>query len=310
MEAYSIVTTVYNNEVEITGFLDNICSQSYMPEEIVIVDGGSSDRTIEYVNRYSMGSPMKIRMLSGKRLNISEGLNIAIQNAGCEVVGITTPGNLFPSDFFEKLIKSMMDESLDVAYSAIEGGNNTLFSEKYTNTLLKNARKSKIASNHGSLVRKSVFYEIGFFYENFIYAGEDTEFFTLVRERKYKTACINDTKLWWEVPSNWKEYRKQIKNYAIADLQILDNKVIFNRILKRIMAVTAPVIVLIAGLSINRKLGIIIVLFYAVYILITCINYRKKKKDMLIALAKKMLPAYYYLKNIKYAKPEYKVRRM
>ncbi|NBI91019.1 glycosyltransferase [Lachnospiraceae bacterium] len=310
MENYSIVTTVYNNEQEIVIFLDNICSQSYLPEEIIIVDGGSSDRTIEYVNQYSSGSSILIKLFSGKRLNISEGLNMAIRNAGCGVVGITTPGNLFPPDFFETLMKRMAEESLDVAYSAIEGGINTPFSKKYADTLLGNSKMSKIASNHGALVRKTVFEEIGYFYEGFVYAGEDTEFFSLVRERNYKAACISDTKLWWEVPANWKEYIKQIRNYAIADLQILDNKTIFIRISKRIAAVAFPVIILMAGISIDSKLGIITVLAYIASAFMMYINYRIRSKDFFIVLAKKMLPSYYYLKNIKYTKLEYKVHRM
>lgn len=309
MENYSIVTTVYNNEQEIIGFLDNLCGQSCLPAEIIIADGGSSDRTIEYINQYSMDGRVEVKLISGKRLNISEGLNIAIKNADCDVVGITTPGNLFPLDFFEILMKRMEEESLDVAYSIIEGKINTPFSEMYTNTLLRNSQISKIASNHGCLVRKRVFDETGYFYEGFVYAGEDTEFFTLVRERKHKTACICDTKLWWEVPSTWKEYVRQIKNYAIADLQILDNKILFCRILKRLLAVIFPVILFIAGMFISGKTGVTIILLYVAGFFIMCIKYRKKGRRFLIALAKKMLPAFYYLKNIKYTKSEYKVRR-
>ena len=42
---YSIVTTVYNDESKILELLKCIESQTLKPDEIIIVDGGSSDNS-------------------------------------------------------------------------------------------------------------------------------------------------------------------------------------------------------------------------------------------------------------------------
>ena len=45
----SFITTIFNEERSITGFLKSLLEQNFIPEEIIIVDGGSSDNTIACV---------------------------------------------------------------------------------------------------------------------------------------------------------------------------------------------------------------------------------------------------------------------
>ena len=52
----SLVATTFNNEDEILLFLDNIFSQSYLPGEIVISDGGSKDKTVELILNYQQNT--------------------------------------------------------------------------------------------------------------------------------------------------------------------------------------------------------------------------------------------------------------
>ena len=58
-----------------------------------------------------------------------------------------------------------------------------------------------------------------------MYAGEDAEFYELVRASGYKTALVPEAKVFWETPSSKEEFLKQIKVYKIADMQINPDKV-------------------------------------------------------------------------------------
>jgi glycosyltransferase involved in cell wall biosynthesis len=49
LEKVSFITTIFNEEKSITGFLKSLLEQNFIPEEIIIVDGGSSDNTIACV---------------------------------------------------------------------------------------------------------------------------------------------------------------------------------------------------------------------------------------------------------------------
>ncbi|MBM3709909.1 MAG: glycosyltransferase [Actinobacteria bacterium] len=59
----SFITTVFNEEKSVLLFLESLVSQTLMPEEIVVVDGGSSDNTlnliIEYFSKTSSSSSLK-----------------------------------------------------------------------------------------------------------------------------------------------------------------------------------------------------------------------------------------------------------
>ena len=52
----SSICTVLNEEETIRDYLDSILNQTLLPDEIVIVDGGSKDKTFrilkEYENKY------------------------------------------------------------------------------------------------------------------------------------------------------------------------------------------------------------------------------------------------------------------
>jgi glycosyltransferase involved in cell wall biosynthesis len=49
----SVIVPVYNREHTIRRAIDSIISQSYKPEEIIVVDDGSTDRTKEVIKDYS-----------------------------------------------------------------------------------------------------------------------------------------------------------------------------------------------------------------------------------------------------------------
>ncbi|MCL5073807.1 MAG: glycosyltransferase, partial [Actinobacteria bacterium] len=51
----SFIITLLNEEKDISVFLDSLFEQSALPEEIVIVDGGSTDNTLDILGNYFLG---------------------------------------------------------------------------------------------------------------------------------------------------------------------------------------------------------------------------------------------------------------
>lgn len=216
---FSVVSTVYNDQVEIEQFIKNILSQTYKPDEIVIADGGSTDKTVGILNEYSnQGVPLKL--IEGKRLSIAQGFNEAILAAQNEVVVIMAVGNVYESNFLEELVKTYSDSSASIVFAPIYGSAYTTFNRAY-NVLKNNSTKGiKTPSNHGVLIETEVLKKTGLFNEGFIYAGEDAEFF-LERMDKYNVTmeCSVKARLTWSVPDNLTEFKKQVKNYAIGEMQ-------------------------------------------------------------------------------------------
>lgn len=87
----SVVVTVKNEQNVIGQLIESLLSQSTRPDEIVIVDGGSDDGTVQAIERFvSKGAPIKLIVASGT--TISEGRNIAIRNASAEIIAATDAG--------------------------------------------------------------------------------------------------------------------------------------------------------------------------------------------------------------------------
>lgn len=221
---YSIATTVYNDEDEIIHFLDCLLAQTFLPTEIVIADGGSTDNTVQLIRHYAMTSIIPIRLLDGRLLNIGEGFNEAIKRTVNETVAIVAVGNWYPPNFMSILANEFSENiSLDAVYSVIKGNKNTFFSKMYTKSFIGNGMYLKFPSNHGVLIKKNVIEELGYFYENFEYAGEDYEFFMHFIENGKKCKCVDTVSVTWDVPKSYREYCKQTRLYLIGRMQSYSN---------------------------------------------------------------------------------------
>ncbi len=97
----SLVCTVLNEEDSIASLLDSILAQSQQPDEVVIVDGGSRDRTVEELRRYQDRLPLKILIEPG--CNISEGRNRAIRASTGDIIASTDAGVTLDPKWVEDL---------------------------------------------------------------------------------------------------------------------------------------------------------------------------------------------------------------
>ena len=281
---YSVVATSFNDSADIVKYLEDICNQTYLPDEIVIADGGSKDDTVEKIRNFATTSNVKIRVLEKGRLNISQGYNEAIKASVNEVIGITGIGNFYDKSFFELLVKELENNNLDYAYSPIRGYNANRFSTKYNRALLngEDGNCLSIASNHGALLKKSIFVDLDFFYEKFIYAGEDAEFYALVKKHGYKGKLVKEAKVYWKTPISWKEFLKQIRVYTVA-------------------AIVLGIIILFSSCRVMLK-GM-----YGLFVIAVVII--KRKQLNILRFTNTYLPIFYTIKYKKYMNEEYAVRR-
>ncbi|GAB4516332.1 MAG: glycosyltransferase [Anaerolineae bacterium] len=97
----SVISTVLNEGESITRLLDSLVAQTRPPDEVVIVDGGSTDDTLKHLNRYAERLPLRILVAPGA--NISEGRNRAIRAAQGEIIAATDAGVQLAPNWLEAL---------------------------------------------------------------------------------------------------------------------------------------------------------------------------------------------------------------
>lgn len=105
----SLVTTVRDAGPAIEEFLASVARQTRAPEEIVVVDGGSTDGTFELLSRAE-----GITLLREPGANISRGRNVAIRAATHEVIAATDADCVLAPDWLERLVEPIQ-RGADVA---------------------------------------------------------------------------------------------------------------------------------------------------------------------------------------------------
>lgn len=110
----SLIVTVLNEGDNIRHLLDSIVEQTRPPDEIVIVDGGSTDNTVDILRGYSKRLPLRLLIAEG--CNISQGRNLAIAEARGDIIAATDAGLRLAADWLEKISAPLLeDEALGVA---------------------------------------------------------------------------------------------------------------------------------------------------------------------------------------------------
>ena len=213
----SVITTSFNDEKGVVDYLKSIVSQTLPPNEIVVVDGGSKDSTIKLVTEFAHNSAIPLRLICGEKLNIAEAFNVGIKSAKNQYVLISCIGNEFSSSMCEDLFTKIIESGADATYGLLFGINKGRFSRSYNMAFIGNGQN--IMSNRSVMYRKSVFERIGYFKENFRYAGEDAEFLERFDRNNLIRILVDKPTIFWETPNSWKEFLKKCKDYTIAGLQ-------------------------------------------------------------------------------------------
>ncbi|MBN1315973.1 MAG: glycosyltransferase, partial [Anaerolineales bacterium] len=109
----SVIATVKNEGENLRRLLDSLAGQTRPPDEVVISDGGSTDRTVDILHQYAQSGSLPVKVIPAPGANISRGRNLAIQAAAGPVIAVTDAGVRLEPDWLEKLV------------APIEGGSTT-----------------------------------------------------------------------------------------------------------------------------------------------------------------------------------------
>lgn len=100
----SVVVTVRNDARGCALVLASLTEQTRSPAEIIVVDGGSTDGTLETVRDAAARDP-RVRRIDAPGANIARGRNIGIAAATGEIIATTDAGCRAALDWLENLIE-------------------------------------------------------------------------------------------------------------------------------------------------------------------------------------------------------------
>jgi glycosyltransferase involved in cell wall biosynthesis len=191
----SIITVVYNNERTINDALVSVLGQTYKDVEYVIIDGNSSDKTVQIINNF------KDRLgyfISEKDAGIYDAMNKGVLAATGDVIGILNSDDLYQD---ATVIESVMNQfiqnpTLDIVYGDLVYVKNDnvdkVVRNWISNPYYKNFFENGNVPPHPSLfVKKSVYEKAGLFDLNFKLAADYEFMLRIFKKHNFKSKYIN-----------------------------------------------------------------------------------------------------------------------
>lgn len=132
MEKVSVIIPVYNAEKYLAECLDSVVRQTLKEIEIICVNDGSTDGSIDILKSYQEAD-RRIVLLDGENQGYGRAVNRGMSQASGEYIGIVEADDYVPMDMYEELYQKAVSYDLDFVkadfyrFQKSDNGNMQLF---------------------------------------------------------------------------------------------------------------------------------------------------------------------------------------
>lgn len=231
----SVVVTVRNEEKSIEKLLRALISQNKKPDEIILVDGGSTDTTVVKIQKLKIkhqrclqlriknqndNLKFKIFVKAGNR---AVGRNYGISRARNEIIAVTDAGGYPRKDWLKKITTPFVEKETDVVSGYYKSLARTPFGKCVTPYFLVMPDKVKrgmefLPSSRSVAFRKSIWKKAGGYPEQFSH-NEDFVFDHNLKKADARFFFEPRAVVYWSPPKNLLEAAKKFFRFALGDAE-------------------------------------------------------------------------------------------
>jgi glycosyltransferase involved in cell wall biosynthesis len=213
----SLVSTVRDAGPAVREFLDSVAAQTLLPDEIVVVDGGSTDGTLDALRSWP-----GLTLIEQPGANIATGRNIAIRAAKHDVIAVSDADCLLDPAWLERLVESI-EQGADVAMGltrAIATGRFEACAAAVAVPEPSEIREHRFMPSSRSIAFRREVYEEAGGYPEWLDVGEDMYLDHRWRERGVRMNLVREAVAYWRIrptlAATWRQYFRYAWGDGIA----------------------------------------------------------------------------------------------
>ncbi len=212
----SVIVPLQDEETSVRELLASLGRQSVLPDELVVVDAGSTDRTADIVRAFE--APFPVVLLLRSRLFPGEARNEGVVEASGNWIAFADGGTRLHVDWLEALLTAAGATGADVVYGSYEPVCDTFFCECAAMAYLPayaawGGRGPFVAS---SLMRRQVLTATGGFPP--FRAAEDLVLFERIAASGYQIAHAPSAIVDWQIARTWTATFRRFESYSYHNL--------------------------------------------------------------------------------------------
>ncbi|MCR5506573.1 MAG: glycosyltransferase, partial [bacterium] len=143
MKKISVIIPVYNVELYLSQCLESIINQTYKNLEIILVNDGSKDSSIDICKAY-VKKDKRIKYIYQKNMGLSASRNTGIKNATGDYIHFIDSDDYIPLDYYEKMISALGNSDADIVCGGFYFEKHPYESVNFTNTFVYTNINDKI----------------------------------------------------------------------------------------------------------------------------------------------------------------------
>ena len=248
----SLIATLRNEKESAAGWLDSLAHQTRLPDEVVLVDGGSVDGTLELLEEFAASSPFPLVVISKPGVNVAHGRNIAVSHARYDIIACTDFGCQLHSDWLEKIIIPFeRDPELQVV-----AGWYLVQRSKHARMIMLGPQLDEIDPQHfmpssrSLALTKTAWEKAGGNPEWLTITGEDTLFDLELKRCCSNWAFVPQAIVEWQGPQTVRAYWRKVYFWSMGDGEFgIDADKYWHSLLR---------VILIAGLTLTLIAAVLI----------------------------------------------------